>query len=282
ATRPESPEPDVIAHNAAKYTLVTGAPSIRTASPPAEQSSPVKENKKKTTTKDKAGKATPEPVDRQENGTKRSSRQNLAVALRSSSKNEAPAENATVLWKENKRLTEENTLLKAEVEYWRAKAKERHAKCVKLKAIIKAVQDNVDGPSDEEMSGDENPKLPKLLHDSVNSVTKKKKEKEPDFSKATVTFWDESEVPKSRFDESARARLVLLPGQNQPLTSLSLTQSNRRTDPLILPSPLKGNALKTGSGSPSKITSPIKYPHPLGRSVSPTKAQPSPTKPRWN
>jgi hypothetical protein len=109
---------------------------------------------------------------------------------------EEQVDDVAALRRENKLLKEENALLKSEVNSWRAKAKERHTKCLALKAVIKAVE-NREGEVDE--VGDQGPKKPK------EQVTK-----ETDFMRATVT-WEECGLPKSRFDESMRPRIVMLP-----------------------------------------------------------------------
>lgn len=102
------------------------------------------------------------------------------------------------LQRENKRLREENTRLKTEVDSWRAKAKERRAKCLALKAVIKAIENNIDESAEGDGVEGEPPKA------------EEKASREPDFTRATVT-WEEHELPKSRFDESVRPQIVVLP-----------------------------------------------------------------------
>jgi hypothetical protein len=85
------------------------------------------------------------------------------------------------------------------VDSWRAKAKERHAKCVALKAVIKAVENKLDEPTEDGEVGDVEDQRPK-----------KEATREPDFTRATVT-WEERDLPKSRFDESIRPQIVMLP-----------------------------------------------------------------------
>jgi hypothetical protein len=108
-------------------------------------------------------------------------------------------DNVAALRRENKRLREENELLKTEVDSWRAKAKERHAKCLALKAVIKAVENKLDEPTEGGEVGD-----------VENQHPKKEVAREPDFTRATVT-WEERDLPRSRFDESIRPQIVMLP-----------------------------------------------------------------------